>query len=197
MTSYSLLYRLGITPWDKYLDAARTSIARLLDREEAERSRPLGRALDLGCGHGRYTSWLAERGWEAVGVDNVPAAVETARHANDVGARFEVADVTDLARTELGAFDFLLDVGCMQGLRADQRVAMGRSVARVANPGATMLVLAFQPTRLRWVVEGVAQADIEAALGDWELVEVQAAETVGLGWPQNRTSPQWYRLRHR
>ena len=78
MTNYARMYRLGITPWERYATAAAASIAALLDREESERSRPLGRALDLGCGRGRYAPELARRGWEAVGIDYVPAAIEAA-----------------------------------------------------------------------------------------------------------------------
>ena len=29
----------------------------------------------------------------------------------------------------------------------------------------------------------------------WTLVAVDPAQTEGLGWPMNRTSPRWYRLR--
>jgi len=38
----------------------------------------LGRALDLGCGRGQYTPELVRRGWEAVGIDYVPTAIEAA-----------------------------------------------------------------------------------------------------------------------
>jgi len=47
-TGYALLYRLGITPWERYGKAAAASIEALLDREEAERSHPLGRASMTG-----------------------------------------------------------------------------------------------------------------------------------------------------
>jgi hypothetical protein len=53
MTNYARMYRFGITPWERYATAAAASIAGMLDREETGRSRPLGRALDLGCGRGR------------------------------------------------------------------------------------------------------------------------------------------------
>src|SRR2546421_8934449 len=62
MSRYALMYRFGLTPWEGYRTAAAASIEPLLDREEAERSRPLGRALDLGCGRGQYTPELARRG---------------------------------------------------------------------------------------------------------------------------------------
>lgn len=62
MTNYVRMYRFGITPWERYGTAAAASIAALLDREAAERSRPLGRALDLGCGRGQYTPSLRGSG---------------------------------------------------------------------------------------------------------------------------------------
>jgi len=43
-TGYRLAYRLGFAPWERYGRAAAASIAVLLEREEAGRSRPLGRA---------------------------------------------------------------------------------------------------------------------------------------------------------
>ena len=195
MLGYALAYRLGITPWERYGPAAAASIRALLDREEAERSRPLGRALDLGCGRGQYTAELARRGWDAVGVDAVARAIDAADDRGSPGAAFVLGDVTDLGSADLGRFDFFLDVGCFQGLSADQRLAEGRGVCELAAPGATLLMLAFSSTRLRSVVGGVSRADVEAAFPGWEMLSVDPAETVGLGWPMSRTAPQWYRLR--
>ncbi len=74
----------------------------LLDREEAERSRPLGRALDLGCGRGQYSRELARRGWRVVGIDNVPRAVNAAKRTGVAAIDVVVGDVTDLRPAELG-----------------------------------------------------------------------------------------------
>jgi SAM-dependent methyltransferase len=131
-TGYALAYRFGITPWERYRKAAATSIQALLDREEAERSHPLGRALDLGCGRGLYTHELARRGWEAVGVDNVPRAIDVANSKGVSGATFVVGDVTDLASAHLGTFDFFVDIGCFQGLNSEQRLAEGRGVSALS-----------------------------------------------------------------
>lgn len=197
MTNYARMYRFGITPWERYGQAAESSIAGLLDREETERSRPLGRALDLGCGRGQYTPELARRGWHAVGIDYVPAAIEAAKCQAPDGATYVVGDVTDLPAAKIGTFDFFLDIGCFQGFNSEQRQAEGDGVTALANPEATMLMLAFGPTRMQSFLGGVSQEDVELAFPDWEMLVIEPAATVGLGWPMNRTAPQWYRLRRR
>lgn len=189
---YRLAYRLGFRPWEGYRDAAAASVDALLDREAGERTPPLGRALDLGCGRGQYTPELARRGWDAVGVDVVPRAVDEARRRG--GATYVVGDVTDLP-ADLGTFDFFLDVGCFQGLDARQRAGEGRSVTALANPGATLLMLEFGPTRLRRLIGGTSRSDVEAAFSGWVMDADEPASTAGLGWPMNRTAPRWYRLR--
>jgi hypothetical protein len=146
MTNYARLYRFGITPWERCGTAAAASIAALLDREETERSRPLGRALDLGCGRGQYTPELARRGGGRghrlrAGRDRGGGSQEPGRGR----ARLRVGDVTRLPSAHLGTFDFFLDIGCFQGLDAGQRLSQGKGVSALANPGATLLLLSFGP----------------------------------------------------
>jgi SAM-dependent methyltransferase len=199
MTNYARMYRFGITPWERYRTAAAASISALLDREEAGRSRPLGRALDLGCGRGQYTPELARRGWEAVGIDYVPAAIEAAaaKSRDAAGLSYIVGDVTRLSLARLGTFDFFLDIGCFQGLDAGQRLAQGEGVSALASPGATVLLLSFGPSRWRPLVGGASREEVQAAFAGWEMLAVEPASTAGLGWPMNKTTPQWYRLRRR
>lgn len=197
MGMYDVAYALGITPWERYLKAAGPGIRARLDREETERPAPPGRALDLGCGRGLYTAELARRGWQAVGIDLVPRAIAAARRRDAWGATFVVGDVTDLASQDLGTFDFFLDIGCFQALDPDQGRRMAEGVTVLANPRATLLILAFQPTGPIARAGSATQADVEAAFTAWTLLSAEPAETKGLGWPLNRTSPQWYRLRLR
>jgi len=194
VAKYAWMYRFRFRPWERYGTVAAASIAALLDREEAGRSRPLGRALDLGCGRGQYTPELARRGWQAVGVDNVPSAVADAADRDASGASYVVGDVTDLPAAGLGRFDFFLDVGCFQGLDDGQRAAVGAGVTALANPGTTVLILAFGPTVWRSLLEGVSREEVERAFPTWVLLSVDPADTRGLGWPMNRSNPRWYRL---
>jgi SAM-dependent methyltransferase len=197
MTNYARMYHFGATPWERYGDAAATSIAAALDREESERSRPLGRALDLGCGRGQFTPELARRGWEAVGIDYVPAAIEAAAGRSGKGVTYVLGDVTSLPSAELGMVDFFLDIGCFQGLDGEQRRAAGRGVTALARGQATVLMLAFGITRMRRFVGGVSRAEVEAAFPGWEMLAAEPADTAGLGWLMSRSAPQWYRLRRR
>ena len=175
MAKYARMYQFGFTPWERYGTAAAASITALLDREETGRSRPLGRALDLGCGRGQYTPELARRGWEAVGIDSVPAAIEAAaaKSRGVAGLRYVVGDVTRLPSARLGTFDFFLDIGCFQGLDAGQRLSQGKGVSALANPGATVLMLSFGPSRWRSLVGGVSQEEVETAFAGWEMLAAE------------------------
>lgn len=176
---------------------SRSSASRSWLRHELrERDEGPGRALDIGCGRGRFTPELARHGREAVGVDLVPTAIEAARRKEPEGVVYVVGEATDLESADLGgAFDLFLDIGCLQGLDSGQRAAEGRGVTALATSGATLLVLAFGPSVYRRMVEGVSRAEVEAAFPEWESAEVEDADTKGLGRPMNRTAPKWYRFR--
>ncbi|MGC5077212.1 class I SAM-dependent methyltransferase [Agrococcus sp. DT81.2] len=193
MGMYPVLYRLGIRPWERYAEASSNHVAARFDAELADRPDPPGRALDLGCGRGMHTPALAARGWEAVGVDLVPTAIDQARR-RDPTSTYAVGDVTALPDS-LGTFDHFVDIGCFQALDADQRRAAGRSITARARDGATLLMLEFG--RVWFSFEGTSRAEVEEAFGGWDLLGVEPAPTEGLGWPLSRTRPSWYRLRLR
>src|SRR5688572_1048013 len=55
-----------------------------------------GRALDLACGPGRHSLWLAERGWQVRAVDNSRVAIQMLeKRARERNVRIEslVADL--------------------------------------------------------------------------------------------------------
>lgn len=193
---YELMYRLGLTPWEHYAEVSRASIAAKLERESTGRgSLPLGRALDVGCGRGVHSAALARLGWDVVGIDAVPRAVATASRAGVPGARFQVADATRLQQAGLGRFDLFLDIGCFQGLDTAGRQHMGEGLTALANPDATVLMLAFGRTLLHRLTEGVTREQVIQAFPAWRLVSAEPADTRGLGWPMNRSHPTWYRFR--
>jgi SAM-dependent methyltransferase len=190
---WKLAYRLGLTPWERAAEHGQDQLDALLDKIESDRPRPLGRALDIGCGSGRHTHDLAGRGWEATGVDFVPLAIEKAR-ARGRDARFVCGDVTDLASLGLEPFDFFLDIGCLHVLDRAPRAAVARQITRLARPGAQMLALAFQPNPLPFVPDGVSQEEIAETFSDWDLTASEPADVSGLPKPMRRTAPRFYTL---
>src|SRR5262245_14483100 len=111
--SFELAYFFGCTPWDRW---QRKSLARLREWLEGPEAPPPGRALDLGCGVGRATIYLAQLGWRTTGIDAVERALRVARRrAAKAGldAEFVRGDLTQLDRAGIrGPFDLFLDLGC-------------------------------------------------------------------------------------
>src|ERR1700712_3694355 len=69
-----------------------------------------GRVLDVGCGLGEHTILLTALGYDVLGVDYAPHAVEKAREnarAKGLDARFEVADA--LALDAEPGYDTVID----------------------------------------------------------------------------------------
>ncbi len=93
----------------------------ILDDVLAAAGTRTGSALDVGCGSGRDTVYLASRGWHVVGLDNLAAALERARQ---LAGRFGCGGRVDLLQCDVrerGAIErLLLRRGAGPG--ADQRV---------------------------------------------------------------------------
>ncbi len=198
---YSLAYRLGFTPWEEAAThpAAAKHIAALFDREERERERPYGRALDLGCGRGHWSIVLAERGWEVTGVDLVQRAVHAARaraRAAGVDVQFVRGDVTALPEARIGTgFRLVWDFGTVHGLPPARRAAVGQSVSQVTSDDATILMLAWAPGRRGPLPRGASRAEIEDAFRGWTVTDEEPFDATGLPAPLRNVDPRVYRLR--
>ena len=88
--------------------------------------------------------------------------------------------MTRLPSARLGKFGFFLDIGCFQGLDAGQRSAQGKGVSALANPGATLLLLSFGPSRWRRLVGGASQEEVQTAFAGWQMLALDPAGTAGL-----------------
>lgn len=115
----------------------------LLERAVADR-RAATRALDLGCGTGVNSVYLASKGFAVVGVDFVPRALELARErARAAGVTLELrqADVIDYtART---GFDLVLDSGCLHHLPVSKLSAYRKMLDRWLLPGGDYILVHF------------------------------------------------------
>lgn len=135
---YDLMYRLGKPVWDSGLTPP--EVIEAIEREDTS-----GRALDLGCGTGTHSIYLAQQGWNVLGVDFSPKAIAIAREkANHVGVNldFWVADASRLDGL-VGPFDFVLDVGCFHGLDAAGQARYVAQLTRLMHSGGKFMLWAF------------------------------------------------------
>lgn len=106
----------------------------------ASRSLAGVRALDVGCGFGRWTRWLAERGVNATGVDPTEGMLSAARSASPESIGYRRMSATALDFPD-GGFDLVTCITVIQHLEpAEQEMAVAE-LARVLRPGGEAVVL--------------------------------------------------------
>ncbi len=102
-----------------------------------------GRTLEIGCGTGTNAVWLAAQGFDVLGVDLSPLAIEKARAraAATRGCRFEVLDFL-ASEPPGGPFDFVFDRGCLHVFDdAAVRAQFAARVAALLSPAGQWLSL--------------------------------------------------------
>jgi SAM-dependent methyltransferase len=141
---FRVFYRLGFTPWDGHPQAAR-----LRELIEGTDALPPGSALDVGCGTGDASIYLAQHGWQVTGVDFVPKALDKARakaSTAGVSVNFVQADVTHLSHAGIGAgFGVIVDNGCFHGMSDGDRDLYVQEITAAAAPAARLFMVAFKP----------------------------------------------------
>ena len=156
---YQLFYRVGFTPWDGH-----TLSPALRDLIEGPAALSPGSALDIGCGTGDSSIYLARHGWHVTAVDVAAKALEKARvkaASEHVRVNFARADATRVSSAGIGqAFALILDSGCLHGMNDDARDRYVQELGAVAAPQARLLIFAFAPGG-QFGVRGIDHAEIE------------------------------------
>jgi len=127
---------------------------------------PPGKALDLGCGTGTNAITLARHGWRVTGVDFIPRAILAARAKaarSGFAIDFLVASVTDLSALS-GPFDFVLDIGCLHALKAEDRMRYAVNLSRLLRPQAWYMLYAWLPRPWKGGVAGISTEEVESLL---------------------------------
>lgn len=98
------------------------------------------RALDIGCGTGTHTMWLAEHGVHATGLDESAAMLDVARAKGarlDPAPQWRQGDAASLP-AEDGTFDLVISVAALEFV--DEPAAVVREAERVLRPGGRLVL---------------------------------------------------------
>jgi SAM-dependent methyltransferase len=173
-TLFRLFYRLGFTPWEGHPLAQ--SLRNLVEGNDSNGSPvlPAAAALELGCGTGDASIYLAKHGWQVTAVDFVPAALDKARakaRIESVNVNFVHADVRQLRQAGInGPLQLIVDNGCLHNMNDGDRDSYVREVSAVAAPDARLLIVAFVPGG-RFGVRGIDRPEMERRFASgWTLV---------------------------
>jgi SAM-dependent methyltransferase len=166
-------YREGSTPWETGRPSSE------LQRVVAAHGIAPCRAIDLGCGMGMHSIWLASQGFDVTGVDISPHALADARkRASDasVSVNFLAADLTAPPPELQGPFDFVFDRGCYHVIRrAGEGDAYLRTLAMLSHAGTLALHLtgnAKEPGNPGPPV--VSEAELRAEIGSlFDIIELR------------------------
>ena len=160
---------------------------------------PPGRALDLGCGEGADSVWLAERGWDVVAVDISETALGRAKEA--AGTR-GVTDRIEFVALDLsedfpsGTFDLISSQFLHSTVYLDRSKVLANAAAALRPNG--LLVIVDHGSAPPWaskldhhhefpstdeVVAGMKLSDDE-----FERVRVDAVERQAIG-PEGQQRP--------
>ncbi len=166
---FRVFYAIGFTPWDRHPQSAM-----LRELVEGADTLPRASALDVGCGTGDTSIYLAQHGWQVTGVDFTPKALEKARtKARDAGVtvNFVHGDVTHLRQAGIsGSFQVIVDNGCFHGMSDGDRDLYVQEISGAAAPSARLLMIAFKPSG-RFGPVGADQTEIERRFTPtWALV---------------------------
>jgi len=180
---YRVMYWLGMSRWDTGVTPPEV--------QEAFRvgGIPPGAALDLGCGTGTNTIFMARQGRQAIGLDFVPQAIQKARRkALQAGVagriRFEVADVTRLDEMDLPPSGFALDMGCFHGLNPAGQRRYAAGLAKTMVPGGRYMLYTLDPRKQAGISFGMLPEAVQAAFAPWfEFVRMER----GTGWSGGST----------
>jgi ubiquinone/menaquinone biosynthesis C-methylase UbiE len=101
------------------------------------------RFLELGCGAGNVTLFMAEKGFEAYGVDIVPEAItwaEEKMRKSPASADFRIGNIVDMKSYSDGFFDFVFDGETLHCIIGEDRKTCLAGVFRILKRGGLFLV---------------------------------------------------------
>ncbi|MGO8948228.1 MAG: class I SAM-dependent methyltransferase [Ktedonobacterales bacterium] len=193
--SFSLAYWRGRTPWDSGVVPPE-----LQEIVEGRNGLPPGHALDIGCGTGTNSLYLARHGWQVVGIDFAGPAIKRANQKRRTAGilagsvSFRQGDASQPESFQLGHdCSLFFDLGCLHTIPPARRSGYAAGIASHAEPAALFLLYGFAPRWLRGKVIGITTDEVlELFTPAFEIERIVPGKDTTRG-----VVSAWYWLRYR
>ncbi len=163
----------GIPPWD--IGRPQSAIRSLFEQDEIPFEGPV---LDLGCGTGENSLYLADRGYAVLGVDASPRAIEkatTKAKSRDVAGEveFRVQDALSLDGLD-DKFGVVIDCGLFHVFDDKTRRTYVSSLESVIAPNGHVVILCFSDREPgEWGPRRVSEEGLRTTFEDgWKIAQI-------------------------
>ena len=170
MTFFKDVYKSGTAPW--IIDRPQPAFKRVLKEGFIS-----GDVLDVGCGVGDNSIFLAKKGFKVVGIDFVDEAIQLAKSkALDANVKIEFIVKNALQLEALGrAFDTIIDSGLFHTFSNIQRVSFIASLKNVLKIGGIYIMMCFSELEKgNYGPRRISKEEIKKLFKDyWEIQEIR------------------------
>lgn len=106
-----------------------------------------GRALDIACGTGNYSFFLAKHGFEVTGIDFSKRAINIAIKNGKklkLSVNFIIGDITNIGKLfPEGRFNFILDYSILHHLEPNVTRGYAQQCSSLLSPGGKLLLVCY------------------------------------------------------
>jgi len=134
-------------PWNN-----ETPPDQLVELVESGKIKPC-KGIDLGCGTGNYSIYLAGKGFIMTGMDISPAVINLAKKnakKKSVNCTFLARDLTGIMKTMNETFDFAFDWDVLHHVFPEKRKKYVTNVVKLLNPRGNYLSVCFHEKDLQF-----------------------------------------------
>lgn len=153
---------------------------------QARRFEPGSKVLDVACGEGRNSVWLARQGCDVLGIDVSPLALQKAHRLAErmaVRVEFRIEDVREWP-WEPAAFDAVVCI-FIQFAAPSERSRLFQGFVSTLKPGGVLVLQGYTPKQVEYGTGGppdaahmYTRAMLEQAFSALEIVHLQEHEQV-------------------
>ncbi|MDB9316026.1 methyltransferase domain-containing protein [Spirulina sp. CS-785/01] len=125
---------------------------------------PRGKMAVLGCGRGYDAFPFAEAGFEVIGFDFAPSAIQEATQlaqTHNIPAHFQQADIFHLPKTHSHQFDYLLEHTCFCAIPPEKRPEYVQIAHSLLKPQGQFIGIFFTHSRPGGPPFGVTPSELQ------------------------------------